>query len=170
MQTFQSILELFGGLAIFIYGVHILSEGLEKVAGTQLLMLLDKSLNHPLKQGFFGMVATALMQSSGLLMVTMIGLINANLLTLRQAIGIMLGQEIGTTITGQLVSFKIGSFNLIFLVIGFFMMFFSSQTKTTHDGQPLFGFGIVFLGMNLMSRCRRRYQPNAFFSAMQCFY
>ena len=120
METFQSLLELFGGLAIFIYGVHLLSEGLEKVAGSRLLSFLDRSLKNPLRQGFFGMVATALMQSSGLLMVTMIGLINANLLTLQQAIGIMLGQEIGTTITGQLVSFKIGSFNLIFLIIGFF--------------------------------------------------
>lgn len=152
MQTFQSILELFGGLAIFIYGVHLLSEGLEKVAGTRLLSLLDKSLKNPIRQGLFGMVATALMQSSGLLMVTMIGLINANLLTLQQAIGIMLGQEIGTTITGQLVSFKIGSFNLIFLVIGFFLMFFSTKPKLRNIGQPLFGFGIVFLGMNLMSQ------------------
>lgn len=152
MQTFQSILELFGGLAIFIYGVHILSEGLEKVAGSRLLSFLDKSLKNPLRQGLFGMVATALMQSSGLLMVTMIGLINANLLSLQQAIGIMLGQEIGTTITGQLVSFKIGSFNLIFLIIGFFMMFFSAKPKLRMVGQPLFGFGIVFLGMNLMSK------------------
>ncbi len=152
MQTFQSLLELFGGLAIFIYGVHLLSEGLEKVAGSRLLSFLEKSLKNPLRQGFFGMIATALMQSSGLLMVTMIGLINANLLTLRQAIGIMLGQEIGTTITGQLVSFKIGGFNLVFLIIGFFMMFFSTKPKLRAAGQPLFGFGIVFLGMNLMSK------------------
>jgi phosphate:Na+ symporter len=151
METFQAILGLFGGLAIFIYGVHLLSEGLEKVAGTKLLSFLDSSLKSPLRQGFFGMVATALMQSSGLLMVTMIGLINANLLSLEQAIGIMLGQEIGTTITGQLVSFKIGSFNLIFLTIGFFLMFFSEKPKLRMIGQPLFGFGIVFLGMNLMS-------------------
>lgn len=163
METLQSILELFGGLAIFIYGVHLLSEGLEKVAGTRLLSLLDKSLDHPLKQGFFGMVATALMQSSGLLMVTMIGLINANLLTLQQAIGIMLGQEIGTTITGQMVSFKIGSFNLIFLVIGFFMMFFSSKPKLRMIGQPLFGFGIVFLGMNLMSTAGGAISQMSFF-------
>ena len=152
MQTFQSLLELFGGLVIFIYGVHLLSEGLEKVAGSRLLSFLESSLKNPLRQGFFGMIATALMQSSGLLMVTMIGLINANLLTLRQTIGIMLGQEIGTTITGQLVSFKIGGFNLIFLIIGFFMMFFSTNPKLRAAGQPIFGFGIVFLGMNMMSR------------------
>ncbi len=163
MQTFQSILELFGGLAIFIYGVHLLSEGLEKVAGAKLLTFLDKSLKNPIRQAFFGMTATALMQSSGLLMVTMIGLINANLLVLQQAIGIMLGQEIGTTITGQLVSFKIGSFNLIFLIIGFFMMFFSNKPKLRMIGQPMFGFGVVFLGMNLMSRAGSAISQMAFF-------
>lgn len=163
MHTFQSVVELFGGLAIFIYGVHLLSEGLERFAGTKLLSLLDKSLNHPLKQGFFGMVATALMQSSGLLMVTMIGLINANLLTLQQAIGIMLGQEIGTTITGQLVSFKVGSLNLIFLVIGLYLMFFSKKVKLRMIGQPLFGFGIVFLGMNLMSKAGASISEMQFF-------
>ena len=146
MEIFQSILELFGGLAIFVYGVHVLSEGLEKVAGGKLLTMLDKSLNNPLKQGLFGTVATALMQSSGLLMVTMIGLINANMLSLQQAIGIMLGQEIGTTITGQMVSFQIKGFNLVFLIIGFFMMFFSKNRKLRMIGQPFFGFGIVVCG------------------------
>jgi phosphate:Na+ symporter len=163
MEIYQSILELFGGLAIFIYGVHVLSEGLEKVAGGQLLSMLDKSLNHPLKQGLFGTVATALMQSSGLLMVTMIGLINANLLTLQQAIGIMLGQEIGTTITGQMVSLQVKGFNLVFLIIGFFLMFFSKNRKLRMVGQPLFGFGIVFVGMTMMSSAGSVISCTAFF-------
>ncbi len=163
MEIFQSILELFGGLAIFIYGVHILSEGLEKVAGSKLLTFLNKSLDHPLKQGLFGTVATALMQSSGLLMVTMIGLINANMLSLQQAIGIMLGQEIGTTITGQLVSFQIKGFNLIFLIMGFFLMFFSKDRKLRMVGQPFLGFGIVFVGMNMMSKAGGVISQTAFF-------
>ena len=163
MQTFQTFLQLFGGLTIFVYGVHVLSEGLEKVAGTQLLSIMNRSLDNRLKQGLFGMIATALMQSGGLLMVTMIGLINANLLNLQQAIGIMLGQEIGTTITGQLVSFRIGSFNLIFLIIGFFMMSFSSKPKLRLIGQPLFGFGVVFLGMSLMSEAGKAVSQMVFF-------
>jgi len=163
MENIHSLIELFAGLAIFIYGVHLLSEGLEKVAGAQLLSLLDKSLNHPLKQSFFGMVATALMQSSGLLMVTMIGLINANLLSLQQAIGIMLGQEIGTTITGQMIAFKIGSTNLLFVIIGLFMMFFSKNTRLRMVGQPFFGFGIVFLGMNIMSKAGALISQTEFF-------
>lgn len=163
MEIFQSILELFGGLAIFIYGVLILSEGLEKVAGSKLLSFLDRSLDHPLKQGLFGTVATALMQSSGLLMVTMIGLINANMLSLQQAIGIMLGQEIGTTITGQLVSFQIKGFNLIFLIIGFFLMFFSKDRKLRMIGQPFFGFGTIFVGMNMMSKAGGVISQTTFF-------
>ncbi len=163
MEIFQSILELFGGLAIFIYGVHILSEGLEKVAGSKLLSFLNSSLDHPLKQGLFGTIATALMQSSGLLMVTMIGLINANMLSLQQAIGIMLGQEIGTTITGQLVSFQIKGFNLIFLIIGFFFIFFSKDRKLHMVGQPFFGFGIVFVGMNMMAKAGAVISQTTFF-------
>ena len=163
MDIFQSILELFGGLAIFIYGVHLLSEGLEKVGGSHLLSLLEKSTDHPLKAGLFGMTATALMQSSGLLMVTMIGLINANLLTLQQAISIMLGQEIGTTVTGQLISFQIRGFNLIFLVAGFFMLFFSKNRKLQLIGQPLFGFGVVFVGMNMMSKAGASVSQTPFF-------
>lgn len=159
----QSLLELFGGLAIFVYGVHLLSEGLERVAGSQFLSLLEKSTDHPLKGLVFGVVATALMQSSGLLMVTMIGLINANLLTLQQAIGIMLGQEIGTTITGQLVSFQIKGFNLFFLIIGFSLKFFSRKRKIQLIGQPLFGFGVVFVGMNMMSKAGAVISQTTFF-------
>lgn len=163
MDIFQSILELFGGLAIFIYGVHLLSEGLEKVGGSHLLSLLEKSTNHPIKAGLFGMTATALMQSSGLLMVTMIGLINANLLTLQQAIGIMLGQEIGTTVTGQLVSFQIRGFNLVFLIVGFFLIFFARNRKLQLLGQPLFGFGVVFVGMSMMSKAGASVSQTSFF-------
>ena len=163
MDIFQSILELFGGLAIFIYGVHLLSEGLEKIGGSHLLSLLEKSTNHPIKAGLFGMVATALMQSSGLLMVTMIGLINANLLTLQQAISIMLGQEIGTTVTGQLISFQIRGFNLIFLIAGFYLIFFAKNRKLQLFGQPLFGFGVVFVGMNMMSKAGALISQTSFF-------
>ena len=163
MDIFQSILELFGGLAIFIYGVHLLSEGLEKVGGSHLLSLLEKSTSNPLKAGLFGMVATALMQSSGLLMVTMIGLINADLLTLQQAIGIMLGQEIGTTITGQLISFQVRGLNLVFLIIGFFLSSFAKKNKFRIIGQPLFGFGVVFVGMSMMSKAGAVVSQTPFF-------
>jgi phosphate:Na+ symporter len=163
MDIFQTLLQVFGGLAIFIYGVHLLSEGLEKVAGDRFLSILEKATGNRFKGFLFGTVATALMQSSGLLMVTMIGLINASLLSLEQAIGIMLGQEIGTTITGQMVAFNIRGFNLLFLIIGFYLMFFNSSKKWQQIGQPLFGFGVVFVGMNMMSSAAGSFSQLPFF-------
>ena len=89
-----------GGMALFLFGVKMLSQGMEQLAGGKIQYWLDRATNLRIKGAIFGAVATAVIQSSGLLMVTMIGLINARLLTLEQAIGVMLGQEIGTTITG----------------------------------------------------------------------
>ena len=151
MELFQRLLQLVGGLAVFIYGVQLLSDGLEKVAGSRLLSFLEKTAGNRIKGFFFGVIAVALLQSSSMLMVTMIGLINASMLTLEQAIGIMLGQEIGTTVTGQLVAFNIKSVDLIFLAVGFLLMFFTQNKKIQAIGQPLFGIGLVFLGMGLMS-------------------
>ena len=136
MDIFQTLLQVFGGLALFIYGVHLLSEGLERVAGDRFLSLLEKATGNRFKGLLFGVAATAMMQSSGLLMVTMIGLINASLLSLEQAIGIMLGQEIGTTITGQMVAFNIRGFNLIFLILGFYLMFFNQNKKCSRLANP----------------------------------
>ena len=105
MEIIYSLLQLSAGLSIFIYGVQLLSDGLEKAAGTKLLSFLDKAASNGIKRLLFqGAVAVGLLQSSSMLMVTIIGVINASMLTLEQAIGIMLGSEIGTTITGQLVA------------------------------------------------------------------
>ena len=151
MNIFQTLLQLLGGLAIFIFGVDLLSEGLEKAAGSRLLTFLEKAASNRIKGLFFGTVAVSLLQSSSMLMVTMIGLINARMLSLEQAIGVMLGSEIGTTITGQVVAFNLGSVDLVFLIIGFYLLFFTKHKKWQGVGQPLFGIGLVFLGMKMMS-------------------
>jgi hypothetical protein len=111
------LLTVLGGLALFLFGVKMLSQGMEQLAGGKIQQWLDKATNHPIKGATFGAVATALVQSSGLLMVTMIGLINARLLPLENAIGVMLGQEIGTTITGQLVAFNIGNVRFVAVAV-----------------------------------------------------
>ena len=100
-----SIVQVLGGMALFLFGVRVHSNGMEKIAGHRLQEWLDRMTNRPIKGAAFGAVATALIQSSSLLMVTMIGLINANLMTLEQAIGVMMGQEIGTTLTAQIIAF-----------------------------------------------------------------
>jgi len=151
MDIFQTLLQIIGGLAIFIYGVQLLSEGLEKVAGARLLAFMDKAAGNRIRGLLFGVVAVGLLQSSGMLMVAMIGLINASMLTLEQAVNIMLGSEIGTTVTGQMVAFNIKSFDLVFLAVGFLLMFFTQNKKLHAIGQPLFGIGLVFVGINMMA-------------------
>lgn len=144
-------LTVAGGLALFLYGVNMLSQGMERLAGSKLQEWLDKATNTSLKGAAFGAVATALLQSSSLLMVTMIGLINARLLTLEQAIGAMLGQEIGTTFTGQLIAFKVGTVRYLAIALGFILMEFGKERRWQTHGQILLGFGIIFTGMEIMS-------------------
>ena len=98
-------------MALFLFGVRVLSKGMEKLAGHRLQEWLARMTDKVLKGALFGAAATALIQSSSLLMVTMIGFINANLMTLEQAVGVMLGQEIGTTVTAQIIAFKVGDFS-----------------------------------------------------------
>ncbi len=144
-------LQILGGMALFLFGVDRLSEGMEKLAGNQIQVWLDRMTNKPLKGALFGVVATALIQSSSLLMVTMIGLINANLMTLPQAIGVMMGQEIGTTLTAQIVAFKIGDLCFLLIALGFVMTEFVRRNGWRDYGEIVLGFGVLFLGMNLMS-------------------
>jgi len=148
MVTF---LMVAGGLALFLYGVKMLSQGMERLAGGQLQAWLDRATNRPLKGATFGAVATALLQSSSLLMVTMIGLINANLLSLEQAIGVMLGQEIGTTLTGQMIAFNVGDIRFLAIAVGFLLLEFGKERKWRGYGQAILGFGIIFTGMETMS-------------------
>jgi len=144
------VLSAIGGLALFLFGVRVLSQGMEQLAGSKLQAWLDKATNKPLKGAAFGAVATALLQSSSLLMVTMIGLINGGLLTLDQAIGVMLGQEIGTTLTGQLIAFDMGAIRFVAVAVGVVLLEFGEE-KWQRYGQILLGFGILFIGMKTMA-------------------
>ncbi len=145
------LLEILGGLALFLFGINLLSSGMEKLTGEQIQKWLDRMVNGRIKSMVFGAAATAMIQSSGLLMVTMIGLINANLLTVQQAIGVMLGQEIGTTLTAQIVAFNIGNYRLILVVAGFILLEFFPRRELKKFGEILFGLGIIFVGMGFMS-------------------
>ncbi|MBP1692288.1 MAG: phosphate:Na+ symporter [Chloroflexi bacterium] len=145
------ILLIFGGLALFLWGIRMLSAGMEKVAGEQIQKWLDRVTNGRLKSAAFGAVATALLQSSGLLMVTMIGLINANLMTVVQSISVMLGQEIGTTLTAQIVAFDVGYFRLVLVIAGFVLYEFFPKRDWKKYGEILMGLGIIFVGMSYMS-------------------
>jgi len=140
-----------GGLALFLYGLRTLSDSLEKAAGEKIKQILTKLTDNPLKGCFLGAFTAAILQSSGLTMITLIGLINAGILTLRQSIGIMLGSEIGTTVTAQLIAFRIGVYFLPLIAFGFFLSFVAKNRKHKNIGHMILSFGIIYLGMNIMS-------------------
>jgi phosphate:Na+ symporter len=143
--------QILGGLALLLYGIRLLSTGMEKLAGEQIQKWLDRVTSNRLKSAGFGAAATALIHSSGLLMVTMIGLINANLMNVEQAIGVMLGQEIGTTLTAQIVAFDIGKLNLLFIVLGIAFLEFFENREWKKYGEICMGIGLVFTAMGFMS-------------------
>jgi len=146
-----SVFQVLGGLTLFLFGVRLLSGGMEKIAGDKIQDWLERMTSKRLKAAMFGTGVTAVMQSSSLMMATMIGLINANIMTLEQAIGMMMGDEIGTTITAQVVAFDIDHFAFLFIAIGFVMVEFLPHGKWQDYGEVVMGFGTLFLGMNLMS-------------------
>jgi phosphate:Na+ symporter len=145
------VLQILGGLALFMYGIRLLGAGMEKLAGDQIQKWLSRVTNGRLRSAGFGAVATAVLQSSGLLMVAMIGLINANLMTVPQSIGVMLGQEIGTTITAQIVAFDIGAFRLFLVIFGFIFLEYFPRKDWKKYGEILMGLGLVFVGMSYMA-------------------
>lgn len=164
MNLISIIFGTIGGLALFLYGLHTLSDGLKKVAGDKFRTILGKITGNPLKGCLVGAFTTSVMQSSSLTMVTLIGLINAGLLTLKQGIGVMLGSEIGTTITAQLVVFRIGVYYLPVIAFGFFLSFLAKDRKYKSMGQTILGFGILFLGMDIMSNSIKPLQSETAFT------
>lgn len=146
-----SLLQVLGGLALFLLGVRMLSSGMERLAGRRLQEWLDRMTSRPIRGAVFGTVATALIQSSSLLMVTMIGLINANLLALEQAIGVMMGQGIGTTLTAQIAAFETGNFSYLVIALGLVLAELVANRTWQKYGQVILGFGLLFLGMETMS-------------------
>ncbi|MFH1234979.1 MAG: Na/Pi cotransporter family protein [Candidatus Diapherotrites archaeon] len=140
-----------GGLALFLFGLTFLSESLKRVAGDRLKEWLAKLTKSRLRACGVGTAVVAIIQSSSMMMVTLIGFLNAGLLGLEQAIWVMLGAEIGTTITAQIVSFKIGTLFFPVMAIGFFLSFFAKKETHKEIGNIIFGFGMLFLAMDLMS-------------------
>ncbi len=166
MEILTIIFGMAGGLALFLYGIHLLSEGLQRAAGGKLRSILEKLTNKPIRGVATGALATAVIQSSSITTVTLIGLINVGLVNLKQAAGVIMGANIGTTVTAQLIAFHIGRYALPIIAIGT-LIFFTARKKKYHClSQILLGFGILFLGMNLMSEGVEPLSSSAFFLDM----
>ncbi|PRO65153.1 Na/Pi cotransporter family protein [Alkalicoccus urumqiensis] len=150
-MTLQELLFLFfGGLGIFLFGIKYLGDGLQKVAGDKLRDLLDKFTSNPIMGVFTGIVVTVLLQTSTGSTVLAIGLVNAGFMTLRQSIGVIMGANIGTTVTAFIIGLDFGAYSLPIMAFGTLLIFFFKNKKINNFGQVFFGFGALFYGLELM--------------------
>lgn len=151
MSGFEIFTGIFGGLGLFLYGMKLMGDGLENVAGEKLKGILEKITNNKMMGVFVGTIVTAVIQSSSATTVMVVSFVNAGLMSLIQATGVILGSNIGTTITAQMVSFKLEVVAPIFIGIGAILMLVSKKKKIRDIAVISVGFGILFMGMNLMS-------------------
>ncbi|GGM31429.1 sodium:phosphate symporter [Paraliobacillus quinghaiensis] len=144
------IFEFIGGLGIFLLGIKYMGEGLQKSAGERLKDILDKFTSNPFMGVLAGIVVTILLQTSTGTTVLTVGLVNAGFMTLRQSIGVIMGANIGTTVTAFIIGIEIKEYALPILAIGALMLFFFKSNKISNIGQAVFGFGALFYGLDLM--------------------
>ena len=140
----------FGGLGMFIYGMNLMSDSLQRIAGDKLKSIISSLTRNPLTGMLTGLGVTALIQSSSATTVMVVGFVNAGLMTLQQAIGIILGANIGTTVTAQLIAFKLTDLAWPILAVGSAMILFSKSRTNKSWGETLLGFALLFLGMKFM--------------------
>ena len=144
-------LGLAGGLALFLYGMHMMSEGLELVAGSRLKALLEKLTRNRILGMLTGLFITAIIQSSNATTSMTVGFVNAGLMDLSQAIGVIMGANIGTTVTGQLIALDISAIAPAIAIIGVIMICFTKKKRSQHLGMVFAGLGVLFMGMDAMS-------------------
>ncbi len=150
-MTFTDIMSLLGGLALFLYGMQMMSTGLESVAGNKMKQILEKLTSNRFLGVLVGAGITAVIQSSSATTVMVVGFVNSGMMTLRQAVWIIMGANIGTTITGQLIALDVGAFAPIIAFVGVAMIVFLKSEKLHHIGSILAGLGVLFIGMDMMS-------------------
>ncbi|MEG2995177.1 MAG: Na/Pi cotransporter family protein [Erysipelotrichaceae bacterium] len=161
-MSISNILMLVGGLALFLYGMHMMSEGLEVAAGNRMKAILEKLTSNRFVGVAVGAIITAIIQSSSATTVMVVGFVNSSLLQLEQAVWLIMGANIGTTITGQLIALDISKIAPLFAIIGVVMVSFIKKKKINYIGEIIAGLGILFIGMGMMSNAMiplRDYQP-----------
>ena len=166
MNVQQMVLSLVGGLGLFLFGMKLMGEGLETVAGSRLKKLLEKITSHPLLGVLVGLVVTGAIQSSSATTVMVVGFLNAGLLKLEQAVYIIMGANIGTTVTSFLIGLNINDLALVALFLGVVLIMFFKKKLAQHIGMVVVGFGILFTGMDMMSGAMEPLKEIAWFRDM----
>lgn len=149
-ENLKVLFGLIGGLAIFLYGMNLMSDSLQKAAGEKMKKVLGAMTRNPILGVLSGAVVTAVLQSSSATTVMAIGFVSAGLMTLPQAISIIFGANIGTTMTAQLIAFKISDYIFPIIFIGFIISFLAKKEKVKYIGTTIFSFGLLFLGIETM--------------------
>lgn len=165
-EIFQTIFGLLGGLAVFIFGMNMMSECLQKAAGEKMKTILGILTKNPVMGVLAGALVTAVLQSSSATTVMVIGFVSAGLMSLPQAISVILGANIGTTMTAQLMAFKISDYIWMIVFIGFAMFFMGKGEKIKSIGQTIFAFGLLFVGIETMGSVMKPLAGSPIFTQM----
>ena len=150
-MSITTIFMLFGGLGFFLYGMKMMSEGLEKAAGAKMRSILEFFTKNRFIGMVVGIIFTAIIQSSNATTVMVVSFVNSGLMNLMQASGVILGANIGTTITGQLIAFNLSDIAPLIVIIGVIMVMFCKKQNVKKIGEVILGFGILFMGLSIMS-------------------
>ena len=150
-MTFTDLMGLLGGLALFLYGMQMMSTGLEAAAGNKMKVILEKLTANRFVGVLVGAGITAVIQSSSATTVMVVGFVNSGMMTLKQAVWIIMGANIGTTITGQLIALDVGEIAPLVAFVGVAAIVFLKNEKVQHIGEILAGLGVLFIGMDMMS-------------------
>lgn len=162
-NTFQILSGLFGGMAVFIFGMNMMSECLQKAAGEKMKQILALLTKNPVMGVVAGALTTAVLQSSSATTVMAIGFVSAGLMSLPQAVSIILGANIGTTITAQIIAFKLSDYIYFIIFAGFLFSFLAKTEKAKNIGQTVFAFGLLFLGIETMGDVMKPLAASPFF-------
>lgn len=151
MEAFNIIYTLLGGLGIFFFGMKFMSDGLQAIAGDAIRKIINSITSNRFMAVGVGLLVTCIVQSSSVTTVMTVGFVNAGLMSLTQAIGVIFGANIGTTITGWIISIKVEKYGLLLVGLGFIPGLFSKSEKWQHIGKAILGVGLVFIGLQTMS-------------------
>ncbi len=160
----ETVFSLIGGMGLLLYGMYIMSEGLQKIAGNKLRNILSTLTQNKLVGMLVGAVVTIVFQSSTATTVILVGLTSAGIITLKQTLAVILGADIGTTVTAQLIALKVTEIALPIVGIGATVIFFVKREKYKRIGQVLIGFGLLFLGLKIMADAMYPLRENPYFA------
>lgn len=159
-------MQLAGGLGLFLFGMKLMGDGLEMVAGSKLRGMIERLTKNKYMGALVGLVVTAVIQSSSATTVMVVGFVNAGLMNLAQAVGVIMGANIGTTVTGVMIAINLTAIAPIAVLIGVVMISFIKRNSVKHIGQIIAGFGILFMGMKMMSTAMEPLSESEVFTSL----